>query len=210
MSWLVSSLLLAHTLPTYRPLQNRLRQAHSTAIVEVLKSNSKGVHVRPILHLKGNVPSRLIQNDGHSLPSQARFGLITVRKQKRGWTIQEQNREWVELPEQTVLQWAQAAHRVRRAIKGLQSGADGELLEVVEDPILQRLAGRELMFRLYRRSATQLAQTVLRRMRENRYPDKQLYEAFKSGLMRRVRVKADQAKLQRCLAIVTEPCPVLR
>ena len=143
-------------------------------------------------------------------PNNARFGLLTVRKQKQGWTVQEQNREWVELPKQTVLQWAQAAHRIREAIKGLESGADHALLATVEDPILQRLAGRELMFRLYRRSATRLAQTVLKRMRSDRYKDPELREALKAGLLRRVRVKADQQKLERCLVIPTEPCPPLR
>tara|TARA_Y100001934_G_C12198379_1_gene699919 strand:+ start:250 stop:882 length:633 start_codon:yes stop_codon:yes gene_type:complete len=210
LTWLTATVLLAHTLPPYRPLQNRLKQAEGIAIVEVLSQKPEGLRVRPILILKGNVPTELVQAEGHSLPNSARFGLITVRQQKAGWTVQEQNREWVELSEQSVLTWAKAAHRVRRGVKSLSSGADHALLETVEDPILQRLAGRELMFRLYRRSATQLAQTVLKRLRTGRYRDAQLRDALKAGLMRRVRVKADQAKLERCLAIPTEPCPTLR
>lgn len=210
MTWLAATVLLAHTLPPYRPLQNRLKQAEGIAIVEVVSKSPEGLRLRPILMLKGNVPTKVVQSEGHSLPNTARFGLITLRQQKGGWTVQEQNREWVELSEHSVLAWAKAAHRIRAAVKALASGADHALLETVEDPILRRLAGRELMFRLYRRSATQLAKTVLKHMRSGRYQDAQLREALKAGLMRRVRVKADQAKLERCLAIPTEPCPPLR
>lgn len=207
---MLASLLVAHTLPPYRPLQNRLRQAKAIAIVEVTSRSPEKLSVRPILMLKGSLPTELMQSDGHSVPNSARFGLITVRQRKAGWTVQEQNREWVELPEQSVLEWAQAANRVRRGVKALETGADHALLETVEDPILRRLAGRELMFRLYRRSATQLAKTVLKRMRSGRYQDPPLRDALKAGLMRRVRAKADQAKLARCIAIPTEPCPALR
>lgn len=206
---MLASLLVAHTLPSYRPLQNRLRQAEVIALVKLTKQEDGSLLLKPLLSLKGSVPSVVSQAEGHSIPSQAKVGLITLSKSKSAWILQEQNREWVELQDRPLLDWAKAANRIRSTVQQLSLGADSALLKAVHDPYLGLLARRELVFRLFRRSATQLANKVLKQLRSGHYQDPDLKDALEAAILRRVVPKHKKA-MQRCLSKASEACPPLR
>jgi hypothetical protein len=140
---LLGVIVFAHGLPPYRPLSARLQHAEAVGLVRITEHRRHGVALQPMRSLRGRVPARANFMPGHRLPRSARHGLATFRRVRGQWIIQEQNREWVELPPQAdggtaLVAWVKVYQK---------STADGLRLGI-RSPLLRTLATRDLVFRL--------------------------------------------------------------
>jgi hypothetical protein len=136
-------LIFAHGLPPYRPLLSRLKRADAVGLVRVTAHQRRSVRLQPLRSLTGRVPLQANYLPGHRLPRSARYGLATFRRSRKHWVIQEQNREWVELPPQ-----ADGGTALMNWLETYKTSPSKGLLLGVRTPILRPLATRDLVFRL--------------------------------------------------------------
>jgi hypothetical protein len=155
----LGALIFAHGLPPYRPLFTRLKRADAVGLVRITAHQRRSVSLQPMRSITGRVPLQANYLPGHRLPRSARHGLATFRRTRGHWVIQEQNREWVELPPQAdggtaLVKWIETYRKSPR--EGLRLG--------VRSPVLRPLATRDLVFRLHTERSQQwvmLALTLL-------------------------------------------------